>query len=213
MSYRLRKQKAERTIFKIKHPETNQIETNLEQIQQCFEEYYQKLYSQPQLRSATEIDSFLSSLNLPKVSNDQNNKLISKITKEEIISAIKRLKNGKAPGADGFNSEWYKLMQDHLTPTLMRAFNGVLETKTIPPSWREAIISIIPKENKDKLDCGNYRPVSVLNIDYKLFTSILCKCLEVLLPELIHKDQTGFIRQRQTQDNIRKALLIMKQVR
>lgn len=177
MSYRLRKQQAERTIFKIKHPETNQIETNLEQIQQCFEEYYQKLYSQPQLRSATEIDSFLSSLNLPKVSNDQNNKLISKITKEEIISAIKRLKNGKAPGADGFNSEWYKLMQDHLTPTLMRAFNGVLETKTIPPSWREAIISIIPKENKDKLDCGNYRPVSVLNIDYKLFTSILCKCL------------------------------------
>lgn len=67
---------------------------------------------------------------------------------------------------DGFNSEWYKLMQDHLAPTLMKAFNGVLETKTIPPSWREAIISIIPKENKDKLDCGNYRPVSVLNIDY-----------------------------------------------
>lgn len=83
MSYRLRKQQAERTIFKIKHPETNQIETNLEQIQQCFEEYYRKLYSQPQLRSATEIDSFLSSLNLPQVTNDQNKKLISKITKED----------------------------------------------------------------------------------------------------------------------------------
>lgn len=39
LSYRLRKQQAERSIFKIKHPETNQTETNLEQIQQCFEEY------------------------------------------------------------------------------------------------------------------------------------------------------------------------------
>uniref|UniRef100_A0A8D0D5G2 Uncharacterized protein n=1 Tax=Sander lucioperca TaxID=283035 RepID=A0A8D0D5G2_SANLU len=45
----------------------------------------------------TETDTFLSLLNLPQVTNDQNEKLISKITKEEIRSAIKKLKNGKAP--------------------------------------------------------------------------------------------------------------------
>lgn len=90
---------------------------------------------------------FLSSLYLPQVTNDQNKKLISKITLEEIVSAIK-IKNVKAPGADGFTSEWYKLMQDHLIQTLTKAFNSVLETKTIPPSCREAIISIIPEENK-----------------------------------------------------------------
>ena len=64
-------------------------------------------------------------------------------------------------------------MQDQLIPKLSKTFNWVLENKNIPPSWREAMISIIPKEGKDKLECGNYRPVSLLNNDYKLFTSIL----------------------------------------
>ena len=74
------------------------------------------------------------------------------------------------------------------------------------------MISIIHKEGKDKLDCGNYRPVSLLNNDYKLFTSILTKRIELILPVLRHEDQTGFVRQRQTQDNIRKTLHVMRQV-
>lgn len=87
--------------------------------------------------------------------------------------------------------------------------NFVLERKIIPPSWRDAIVSVIPKEGKDKLICGNYRPASVLNIDYKLFTAIISQRLEKILTGIIRKDQTGFIRQRQTQDNIRKTLHIL----
>ena len=69
--------------------------------------------------------------------------------------------------------------------------------------WREATISVIPKEGKDRLDCGSFRPISVLNVDYKLYTSILARRAEAVLPMLIHTDQTGFISQRQTHDSIR----------
>lgn len=50
-------------------------------------------------------------------------------------------------GAVGYGPEWYKIMKDVLIPTLQRTFNWVMEEKLIPPSWSEAIISIIPKEN------------------------------------------------------------------
>ena len=154
----------------------------------------------------------MSQVNLPKITDEQNGKLTSKITKEEIQLAIRRMKGGKSPGTDGFPTEWYKTMQDQLIPTLLKTFNWVLENKNIPPSWREAVISTIPKEGKDKLECGNYRPVSLLNNDYKLFTSILSKRIELILPVLIHEDQTGFVKKRQTQDNIRKSLHVVRQV-
>uniref|UniRef100_A0A3Q3A4Q3 Reverse transcriptase domain-containing protein n=1 Tax=Kryptolebias marmoratus TaxID=37003 RepID=A0A3Q3A4Q3_KRYMA len=212
LSYRLRKQQACRSIHKIRNNVTKATETNLENIKNCFQKYYKTLYSQPQTTSDNQIDFFLEQINLPKITDEQNEKLITKITKEEIQSAIRRTKKGKSPGTDGFTAEWYKIMQDQLIPALEKTFNWVLGNKEIPPSWREAVISVLPKEGKDKLECGSYRPVSLLNNDYKLFTSILSKRIEVILPDLIHTDQTGFVRQRQTQDNVRKTLHVMREV-
>lgn len=156
------------------------------------------------------IDAFLSQLNLPTLTDEQNKRLLSPITEEEIHLAIKKLKKGKMAGTDGFSPEWYKIMESCLTPALLKTFNWVMQKKTVPPSWNEAIISIIPKEGKDRQECSNYRPISVLNIDYKLFASIISRRLEIILPLLIHKGQTGFIKQRQTQDSIRRVLHVMQ---
>uniref|UniRef100_A0A8C6L7F7 Reverse transcriptase domain-containing protein n=1 Tax=Nothobranchius furzeri TaxID=105023 RepID=A0A8C6L7F7_NOTFU len=92
----------------------------------------------------------------------------------------------------GFSSHWYRCLRAELVPILLKSFNCTLQEGVIPPSWREATISIIPKEGKDRQECGSYRPISVLNLDYKLFTSILAHRLEKLLPDLINLDQTVF---------------------
>lgn len=68
------------------------------------------------------------------------------------------------------------------------------------------------KEGKDKTECASFRPISVLNIDYRMFTSIMARRLEKFMTKLIRDDQTGFILQRQTQDNIRKTLHIMSHI-
>lgn len=104
----------------------------------------------------------------------------------------------------------YKSFRDSLIPILQKCFNHVLAGGETPISWKQAIISVIPKTGKDRTDCSSYRPISVLNIDYRLFASIMAKRLENIIPQLIDTDQAGFIKNRQTQDNVRRALYLVE---
>lgn len=146
------------------------------------------------------------------LNENQNITLIKDISEIEIKKAISKLKPNKSPGPDGFPSDWYKEMKELLIPLMRTSFNYILKTGVIPPSWNEASISLIAKEGKDRLDCGNYRPISVLNQDYKIFTYILAKRIENILAQIISLDQTGFIKQRQTQDNVRRTLHVIDYV-
>lgn len=104
-----------------------------------------------------------------------------------------------------------KCLKRSLSPLLLRTFNWVLQTDEIPSSWHEAFILVIPKENKDKRESGNDRPISVIIVDYKLFTSILAHQIGNILPEIIHLQQKGFLQQRQTMDNIRSTLHVTQE--
>lgn len=97
-------------------------------------------------------------------------------------------------------------------PNLLPACNTTITDSKMPPLWYEAVISVKPKGGKDKLECGSYRLISVLNVDCKLYTVILANRLEKILSQLIHNDQTGFIPQRQTHDNIRRSVHIINHI-
>lgn len=212
LAWKLKKKVAENTIHRIRDPKTKEIKSKLSEIHEAFELFYKTLYSKVPGGSITQIDTYLNSLDLPTLNEEQNRMLTADITEEELKNAISRLKTNKSPGSDGYTAEWYKEFRNELTPIILSTLNWALRKAHTPPSWKEAIISAIPKEGKDKLECGSFRPISVLNVDYKLFTSIMAKRCEKFLPTLIHNDQTGFIQQRQTQDNIRKTLHIMDHI-
>ena len=65
------------------------------------------------------------------------------------------------------------------------------------------IISLIPKKGKDKTILENLRPISLLNVDYKILTKVVANRIEKLLPLLINPDQTGYAKSRYIGENVR----------
>lgn len=74
---------------------------------------------------------------------------------------------------------------------------------------RQAVISLIPKQGKNPLNCSSYRPISLLNTDAKIYAKILAGRLEKVIPTIVSPDQTGFIKNRHSFFNIRRLLNIL----
>uniref|UniRef100_R4GCF9 Reverse transcriptase domain-containing protein n=1 Tax=Anolis carolinensis TaxID=28377 RepID=R4GCF9_ANOCA len=125
------------------------------------------------------------------------------VTQEEIN---KKLPSNKAPGPDGFTMLYYKTFKEILTTPLQKVMNKILEEGIIPATWKSANIALLPKEKADNTKVKNYRPISLLNADYKIFTSILAARLKEILKERIKNDQTGFLPGRHMKENIRNIL-------
>lgn len=77
------------------------------------------------------------------------------------------MKANKSPGPDSFTALFYKKLKDELTPILKNLFSTVVNQKRQPETWSEAFISLIYKEQQDPLSVKSYRPISLLNEDYK----------------------------------------------
>lgn len=209
LARRMRKQQTDNLITKIRDPKTNQIKHDPKDIGNIFKNYYEELYKQTSDMNRIKVQEFLNTLDMPSIGNLQNKSLTAEITTEELQQVMHKFKSGKSPGSDGFPSEWYRTFYKELMPLLRDTFNWVIKEGKTPPSWKEAIISVIPKEKKDREHCQNYRPISLLNTDYKIYSSILASRIQLFLSDLIDEDQTGFVKGRQTYDNMRRTLHII----
>lgn len=201
--YKLRKEKERKIISKIRDKNKELIYN--EDIKRAFLDYYTRLYQKQQIPE-NKIDEYIKKCNLEKLTEEDKEFTNNEITIQEIKEAIKRLKTGKTPGNDGFTAEYYKKFQEYLIDPLKNLFNSILQGADIPQSWREANIVLIPKENQDPTECKNYRPISLLNNDYKIFAIILAERLKKILQKIINQDQNGFLPNRQIKENIRNVI-------
>ena len=71
----------------------------------------------------------------------------------------------------------------------------------MPHDWNNAIICPIYKKG-NKLECGNYRGISLLNVAYKIFTNLLAKNIEPYTEQILGDYQCGFRKGRSTMDQI-----------
>lgn len=87
-----------------------------------------------------------------------------------------------------------------LSPLLAGLFQACFDDNRLPVSWAEAKVVLLPKQGKDLTVPQSYRPILLLNNDYKILTTVLANRLNKVLESYIHKDQGWFIKGRQIQD-------------
>ena len=130
-----------------------------------------------------------------KISKEHFKLCEAEIYLDEIIKAINSQKNNKSPGNDGLTAEFYKQLLNELAPILLEVYNSWNRFGIIGASSRTGIISVIYKKG-DKKDIANYRPISLLNLDYKIYTTILKNRMQQTLNNIIGENQTAAIKNR-----------------
>ena len=128
------------------------------------------------------------------------------ITKKECIAAIKSMYNFKSPGTDGLPVEFYKVFWNEISDILIDSFNYSYHNAQLSISQKQGIITLLPKKDKDTRYLKNWRPISLLNTDYKIITKCIAIRLKRVLPSIIHVNQSGFMKDRYIGFNIRLLL-------
>lgn len=164
--------------------------------------YYKTLYAEKINIDDTPIDEIIGE-NPNKLSDIEAEKLEGEITYLELATALKNMKNSKTPGNDGFTAEFFKFFWPDLGIYILRSLNFAYKTGSLSVTQKQGVITCLPKPNKSPFYLKNWRPISLLNVIYKLASSVLASRIKTSLDKIIHEDQKGFLPGRFLGENIR----------
>ena len=152
---------------------------------------------------------------MPKINELDANTLAKELEYSEIEMAIKESPNDKAPGLNGIPTELYKTLHKRFTTTqkeqkpcfnviklLQMAYNDIINNGTTTKTeLLEGWLCPIYKK-KDRREAVNYRPITILNAEYKILTTAIMNRLSLVAPKIIHKCQAAFVKGRSIFDQI-----------
>ena len=123
------------------------------------------------------------------------------VTKDKLYDGLVTLKSGKCPGLDGLSLEFYKKFWKVLIDPLYDMLCESYEKGTLSYLARRGVINLIPKK-LDSTWIHQWRPIMILNYDYRIFAKALANRLDTSMDELVGKEQNGFIRGRSIMSNL-----------
>uniref|UniRef100_A0A0N7ZBB2 Reverse transcriptase domain-containing protein n=1 Tax=Scylla olivacea TaxID=85551 RepID=A0A0N7ZBB2_SCYOL len=151
----------------------------------------------------SESDKHLSELESATIESGEEETLNEPITEHEVLKAIRKLKNDKAPGYDDIVNEYIKSTKNMLN-LYVKFFNRILDTGYLPKEWLIGVIVPLYKNKGDVDDPHNYRGITLLSCLGKVFTSVLNDRLTSYSDShnIIKENQAGFRQGYSTLDHI-----------
>ena len=166
--------------------------------------FYSNLYNEHGMSDldTSKYKEYLSDIKLNILTEDDANICEGLITESECFYALKTMKLNKSPGSDGLTVEFYKCFWNDIKQMVIDSLNEGYDKKQLSCSQSQAILTLLYKKG-DKNILDNWRPISLLNIDYKLAARIISMRLKKVIDKIVSDDQAGFLKNRSTSECIR----------
>ena len=150
------------------------------QILDEIESYYNNLYTTDIIFSHTAYSEYIEKLQIPRLSEEAREKCEGPLTFEECKKSLETFQNEKSPGEDGFTIEFDQFFFE-LGNDLIENLNAAFVWGELSISQRRGIITLLPKEDGSLLEVSNWRPITLLNTDYKIASKAIAKRIEAVL--------------------------------
>ena len=121
--------------------------------------------------------------------------------------------NNKTPGSDGITVEFYKFFWNDICNTLIDSFNFAFIKGELSIDQKRGILTLTPKKDKDRYFLKNWRPIALLNNDYKILAKLLANRFKNVINNIIDHDQTGYLKGRYIVENIRTVADVIHYLR
>ena len=202
----LEKQKQNKTEIKEILDHNGKVIKKSDEILKVVRSYYENLFKKDECDECC-VDEALAALK-KTLSVEDKEWCDCEFTENEIKCAIEGLNKNRSPGSDGLTAEFYGEFKDILVPIMGKLCKYIDKTGCVPESMSVGVITIFFKNKGDVRNLDNYRPISLLNTDYKIIAKIIANRIREVVGTLINKTQTYSTPGRDIGDSI----LTVKQV-
>ena len=190
-------------ICNLEQEDGNKI-TDQEEILKETKKFYENLYkSRDDTLENIDLEEYMKDNEVMKLSNGLANNIEGILTYKEISNTLYKMKSDKSPDISGLTAEFFKVFWKRLCHFGLRSINAGFNNKELSLTRHQGIITCIPKKNKSKNFLKNWRPLTLLDVVYKIASGAIANMLKQVLDIIICKDQTGFIKGRYIGENTR----------
>ena len=185
--------------------------TDQKQIMNRIVDYYREVFKK---RSNDRLsEKFMNDMHFRQISSNERAELESPLELRELETALKSMSRNKSPGSDGFSVEFYQRFWNDIKHFFMQMVMESVQGSVLPKTLSEGILTLVPKANRPRSEIKSYRPITLLNVSYKIIAAAVARRFKKVLPSVIDKDQTGFMSGRFIGDNTRLTYDLIQELK